>query len=430
MEIKNEVTISTHNGSQVSRQHNLRNPRVIVKEDHIDPNGHFEVWKDEDPKAAYERLFGEAVRAYNSKQTRPERQITDYYRQICQDKKKHPVYELIIGIYGKKADGTPICSKNDGRRILRAFVEDWERRNPNLKICGVYYHCDESVGVNGSQVGHVHIDYIPYGDGFSRGLAVQSSLSRALEQQGFISQGINHTAQMQWEARENQFLATLCAHAGFEVVRGKGGKEHLDTVTYKKVKELEELQERQVVLAKDIAEKEHAYQELEDSFETLKAQKSLSQTVLEAYAEPDRKIEVQRTPAKTNPITKQTTPAQVTMAEADYLMLKEQAAASSWIRKAMEDLKYLGAKLTRELNQRRRVAELQEQAASAEVAARAAELNLANARAEIADLRQQAQEQQEWMEQQTTRSGKSIWEFFVDFITKQREREYIDRNER
>ena len=53
MEIENEVTIATHNGSQVARQHNLRNPKVIAKEDHIDPNGHFEVWLDEDPKAAY-----------------------------------------------------------------------------------------------------------------------------------------------------------------------------------------------------------------------------------------------------------------------------------------------------------------------------------------------------------------------------------------
>ena len=44
MEIENEVTIATHNGSQVARQHNLRNPKVIAKEDHIDPNGHFEVW--------------------------------------------------------------------------------------------------------------------------------------------------------------------------------------------------------------------------------------------------------------------------------------------------------------------------------------------------------------------------------------------------
>ena len=185
-----------------------------------------------------------------------------------------------------------------------------------------------------------------------------------------------------------------------------------------------------MTLAQDIAQKEQEYAEIQDSYETLKAQKSLSQAVLEAYDGGELEIEVQRTPAKTNPITKQTTPAQVTMAEADYLVLKERAAASSWIRKAMEDLKHLGAKLTRELNQRRRVAELQERATSAEIAARAAEVNLANARAEIADLRKQAQEQQDWMEQQTTRSGKTIWEFFVDFITKQRERDYIDHSER
>ena len=43
MEIENEVTISTHNGSQVARQHNLRNPKVIAKEDRIAPkmNGNY-----------------------------------------------------------------------------------------------------------------------------------------------------------------------------------------------------------------------------------------------------------------------------------------------------------------------------------------------------------------------------------------------------
>ena len=118
------------------------------------------------------------------------------------------------------------------------------------------------------------------------------------------------------------------------------------------------------------------------------------------------------------------------MAETDYLVLKERAAATTWIKKAIEELKYMGAKLTRELNQRRRVAELQERANSAEIEARAAEVNLANAKAEIADLQQQAWEQQEWMENQVTRNGKSIWEFFMDFITKQHEREYIERDER
>lgn len=428
--MENNVTISTHNGSQVARQHNLRNPKVIAKEDHIDPNGHFEVWLDEDPKTAYERLFGKSVEEYNERQTREDRKITNYYKQICEDKKKKPVYELIIGIYGKKADGTPICSKNDGKRILRAFAEDWERRNPQLKLCGLYYHCDESVGINGSQVGHVHIDYIPVGDGFTRGMGTQSSLSRALEQQGFESQGLNNTAQMQWESRENQFLATLCTHAGFEVIRGNGNKEHLDTATYKKVKELEDLQEKQATLVQSIAKKEQEYLKLQDDFETLKAQKSLSQSVLEAYAETDFKIDVKTIPAKKNPITKQETPEYVLVEKSDYNIMEKRMGATDWIIRALEEIKRTGTKLTRELNQRRRVAELQERANSAEIEARAAEVNLANAKAEIADLQQQAWEQQEWMESQVTRNGKSIWEYFMDFITKQHEREYIERDER
>ena len=428
--MENNVTISTHNGSQVARQHNLRNPKVIAKEDHIDPNGHFEVWLDEDPKTAYERLFGKSVEEYNERQTREDRKITDYYKQICEDKKKKPVYELIIGIYGKKADGTPICSKNDGKRILRAFVEDWERRNPQLKLCGLYYHCDESVGINGSQVGHVHIDYIPVGDGFTRGMGMQSSLSRALEQQGFESQGLNNTAQMQWESRENQFLATLCTHAGFEVIRGNGNKEHLDTATYKKVKELEDLEKREATLVQSIAEKEQEYLELQDDFETLKAKKSLSQSVLEACVETDLNIEAKIIPAKKNPITKQETPELVLLKKSDYDLMNKRIGITDWIIKALKELKHTGEKLTRELNQRRRVAELQERANSAEIEARAAEVELANAKAEIADLQQQAWEQQEWMESQVTRSGKSIWEFFMDFITKQHEREYFERDER
>ena len=62
MEIENEVTIATHNGSQVARQHNLRNPKVICREDHIDPDGHFEVWLDEDPKTAYKHQFNALIK--------------------------------------------------------------------------------------------------------------------------------------------------------------------------------------------------------------------------------------------------------------------------------------------------------------------------------------------------------------------------------
>lgn len=179
-----------------------------------------------------------------------------------------------------------------------------------------------------------------------------------------------------------------------------------------------------------IAEKEQEFLKLQDDFETLKAQKSLSQSVLEAYAETNLKIDVEIIPAKKNPITKQETPERVMMKKSDYDIMEKRMGATDWVIKALEEIKRMGTKLTRELNQRRRVAELQERANSDEIEARAAEVNLANAKAEIADLQQQTWEQQEWMENQVARNGKSIWEFFIDFITKQHEREYIERDER
>ena len=111
------VTISTHNGSKVARQHNIRDKRVVTKEAHINPNGVHETWIDETPRKAYDRIFGEALKEYNAHQTRPERQITSYYDSICNDAKKHPVYEMIIGIYGKDNNGKPICSEAVGKQI-------------------------------------------------------------------------------------------------------------------------------------------------------------------------------------------------------------------------------------------------------------------------------------------------------------------------
>ena len=92
------VTISTHNGSAVAREHNIRNPKVVSKEPHIQPDGKFEIWHDEKPQVAYQRIFGQALEEYNNKQKRTDRKIQDYYRHICNDKKKHPVYEMIVAI--------------------------------------------------------------------------------------------------------------------------------------------------------------------------------------------------------------------------------------------------------------------------------------------------------------------------------------------
>lgn len=224
------VTISTHNGSKAHRQHNIRDERVTAKEPHINPNGVHEVWIDEEPKAAYERIFGGALKEYNENQPREERRIKDYYKHVQADEKKHAVYEMIVGVY--EQDGSRAISETEKREILKEFCEGWKDRNPNLEMIGAYYHADEE----GEP--HVHIDYVPVAHGYSRGLRVQNGLAKALGEQGFYKQG-KETAQIQWQRRENDTLAKICRSRGIEVKRLREQREHMSTELFKEKKNFE-----------------------------------------------------------------------------------------------------------------------------------------------------------------------------------------------
>lgn len=223
------ATIATHNGHTAHREHNIRNPRVVSKEAHINPHGNYEIWLDIPPRKAYEELFGDAVKEYNERQTRADRKINDYYDDICKDKKKHAVYEMICGVYDENV------TADTAHEILFDFVADWERRNPNLFLCGAYYHADE----DGQP--HVHIDYVPFVDGYTRGMSRQNGLVKALGQQGFFKRG-KETAQIAWERSENAALEKICRLHGLTIEHPQRGKgvEHLHTQTYKAAQELVE----------------------------------------------------------------------------------------------------------------------------------------------------------------------------------------------
>ena len=217
------VTISTHNGSAVAREHNIRNPKVVSKEAHIKPNGKFEIWYDEKPRDAYNRLFGQALEEYNNKQKRSDRKIRDYYNHICNDKMKHPVYEMIIAVGSR--DNT--VDEETGYSVLRAFYDGWKQRNPNLELIGAYYHADED------GVPHIHIDYVPVATGYVNGMTTQSALVKALGQQGFHKEG-KATAQIKWEKRENTTLEKLCNSFGIDVEHPLiEGRKHIETERYK-----------------------------------------------------------------------------------------------------------------------------------------------------------------------------------------------------
>lgn len=241
------ATIATHNGSAVRQAHNLRAASCLAKEKHIDPTRPHEVWHHETINHAYHRLFDQARADYNAKQKRQDRKLTgSYLAEIEKDQKKHPCYEMIIGVYGNEV------SETLSKRILKDFAKSWQDRNPSLELIGAYFHADEE-GKNP----HVHLDYIPVAHGYQRGPETQTGLVKALEQQGFVKKG-KSTAQIQWEARENAYLESLCRERGLAVEHPNSGEKqlkHIETRIYKAEQQAREY-ELQTQRAQQLAEQE------------------------------------------------------------------------------------------------------------------------------------------------------------------------------
>ena len=256
------VTISTHNGSRVAREHNIRNPKVVSKEGHISLNGICEIWHDEKPRQAYERIFSQSVAEYNEKQTREDRKIKDYYNHVCKDKKKHPVYEMIISIGSSTGEKVP---DEVGKEIMRKFVDTWKERNPNLELIGAYYHADE-MGVP-----HVHCSYVGWSSGFKKGMSIQSSISKAYESMGFTKQG-KETGQILWQRRENAYLEQLCNERGIEVIHPQiEGRKHLETKDFKLQATIEERKKEVLNLNKEIDELTEYYNDTLDELSSVKS---------------------------------------------------------------------------------------------------------------------------------------------------------------
>lgn len=227
-------TISFHNGSSWSRGHNVRDKRFIKEQYHIDKSlsDNNIILVDELVRKAYDKIFGEAVAKYNSKQQRSDRRIANYYNKVRGDKKKHVVYECIVQIGNKDDTGNNAPLEKEA---LKRFIEDWEKRNPNLKLIGAYIHADEPDGTV-----HLHIDYIPVAK-CTRGMKLQNSLDKALQQQGFKTENIHKTAQIAWQDSERKVLVDICNELGIDVYQTPQGitkgREHLSKAEYQQLKD-------------------------------------------------------------------------------------------------------------------------------------------------------------------------------------------------
>ncbi len=129
----------------------------------------------ENIKDLYEQEFGKSLENYNAKQTRSDRKITDYFKHIQASKKTATQQEMIIQI-GDKDDFFNEENRETANEILEEWFQEFEERNPNLKVYNAVIHNDEASP-------HLHINYVPVASGYERGLEKQVAFDRAILQQ-------------------------------------------------------------------------------------------------------------------------------------------------------------------------------------------------------------------------------------------------------
>ena len=123
---------------------------------------------------AYHNLFNESVIKYNENQKRNDRKIKNYFDKIYRSKKEKPFYEFIAQVGNQ--DDQPDQKKSV--EILEEFNQMLQKDYPNMKIFNSVIHVDESTP-------HIHIDFIPVGEGYKKGLEKRVSMQKALQNLGF-----------------------------------------------------------------------------------------------------------------------------------------------------------------------------------------------------------------------------------------------------
>ncbi len=109
----------------------------------------------DDVRNLYKEEFEEARLEYNSKQTRENRKINDYFTNISNNEKNDLACEIIIELGDKKYwDTKDLNFKKRMTSVYKEQVEDLETMLPNFKIASAIIHYDETSP-------HLHIVGVP-----------------------------------------------------------------------------------------------------------------------------------------------------------------------------------------------------------------------------------------------------------------------------
>jgi hypothetical protein len=227
------VSMPQGKGSQL---HNRREYEKIGKPipDNIDVSKSSEniILVDKDIKQAYQEIFGEALEQYNAKQKRADRKIEDYCDHIKKSKNGEKLFYEDVVQWGSKEDFQKPETRERAKEALVQYVKGFEERNPNLKLVGAYIHMDEASP-------HLHLDYIPVAQGYTRGLEIRNSLDKAMKQMGYRpeKESRKNNATKLWKENERSVFGEICRNMGLEVEAERKARGSLSVDEYKKARD-------------------------------------------------------------------------------------------------------------------------------------------------------------------------------------------------
>ena len=196
---------------------------------------------NENIRTVYHKLFDDAVKRHNEKQTRSDRHIKNYYKKISQESKQEkPFQEIIVQIGDKDNMGAMTEYGQVAKKILDEYMKGFQDRNPNLYVFSAHLHMDETTP-------HLHIDFVPFTTGSKRGLDTRVSMKGALKQQGFIGTGRSNTERAQWVDSEKEALSNIMLSHGIEWEQKGTHEKHKTVSEFKRdmlAKEIDELTEK------------------------------------------------------------------------------------------------------------------------------------------------------------------------------------------
>lgn len=215
---------------------------------------------NDDIKNVYHELFDEAVERYNSKQTRNDRKVKNYYKKICNGKQEKPFHEIVVQIGNKNDFGIDKKTAELAEKALDNYVSTFQKRNPYLRVFSAHMHLDEATP-------HLHIDFVPFTTGSKRGLDTRVSLKQALANQGFVGNGREETEWALWVNSEKESLAESMLKFNIEWENQHTSREHLSVLDYKKKerqKEVIQLEEKVDMLKNEIECYQNCNNELQE----------------------------------------------------------------------------------------------------------------------------------------------------------------------